>query len=36
VKVAALAGKAQHAQRHVNNGVDVIVAAGVRGRWAHR
>lgn len=28
VKVAALAGKAQHAQRHVNNGVDVIVAQG--------
>jgi NAD(P)H-dependent flavin oxidoreductase YrpB (nitropropane dioxygenase family) len=28
VKVAALAGKAQHAQRHVNNGVDIIVAQG--------
>jgi NAD(P)H-dependent flavin oxidoreductase YrpB (nitropropane dioxygenase family) len=28
VKVAALAGKAVHAQRHVNNGVDVIVAQG--------
>jgi NAD(P)H-dependent flavin oxidoreductase YrpB (nitropropane dioxygenase family) len=28
VKVAALAGKAQHAQRHVNNGVDMIVAQG--------
>jgi NAD(P)H-dependent flavin oxidoreductase YrpB (nitropropane dioxygenase family) len=28
VLVAALAGKAQHAQRHVNNGVDVIVAQG--------
>ena len=28
VKVAALAGKAQHAQRHVNNGVDVVVAQG--------
>ena len=28
VKVAALAGKAQHAQRHVNNGVDVIIAQG--------
>src|SRR5690349_22193847 len=28
VKVAALAGKAQHAQRHANNGVDVIVAQG--------
>jgi NAD(P)H-dependent flavin oxidoreductase YrpB (nitropropane dioxygenase family) len=28
VKVAALAGKSQHAQRHVNNGVDVIVAQG--------
>ncbi|MCO8129110.1 nitronate monooxygenase family protein [Acidimicrobiia bacterium EGI L10123] len=28
VKVAALAGKAQHAERHVNNGVDVIVAQG--------
>jgi NAD(P)H-dependent flavin oxidoreductase YrpB (nitropropane dioxygenase family) len=26
--VAALAGKAQHAQRHVNNGVDIIVAQG--------
>lgn len=28
VLVAALAGKAQHAQRHVNNGVDIIVAQG--------
>jgi NAD(P)H-dependent flavin oxidoreductase YrpB (nitropropane dioxygenase family) len=28
VKVAALAGKAQHAQRHVNNGVDVVIAQG--------
>ncbi len=28
VLVAALAGKAVHAQRHVNNGVDVIVAQG--------
>jgi NAD(P)H-dependent flavin oxidoreductase YrpB (nitropropane dioxygenase family) len=28
IKVAALAGKAQHAQRHVNNGVDVVVAQG--------
>jgi NAD(P)H-dependent flavin oxidoreductase YrpB (nitropropane dioxygenase family) len=28
VKVAALAGKAQHAQRHVNNGVDLIIAQG--------
>jgi len=28
VKVAALAGKAVHAQRHVNNGVDVIIAQG--------
>ena len=28
VKVAALAGKAQHAQRHVNNGVDIVVAQG--------
>jgi NAD(P)H-dependent flavin oxidoreductase YrpB (nitropropane dioxygenase family) len=28
VKVAALAGRAQHAQRHANNGVDVIVAQG--------
>jgi NAD(P)H-dependent flavin oxidoreductase YrpB (nitropropane dioxygenase family) len=28
IKVAALAGKAQHAERHVNNGVDVIVAQG--------
>src|SRR3954471_12233936 len=28
VKVAALAGKSVHAQRHVNNGVDVIVAQG--------
>jgi len=28
VKVAALAGKAQHAQRHVNNGIDIIVAQG--------
>ena len=28
ILVAALAGKAQHAQRHVNNGVDIIVAQG--------
>jgi NAD(P)H-dependent flavin oxidoreductase YrpB (nitropropane dioxygenase family) len=28
VLVAALAGKAQHAQRHVNNGVDIIIAQG--------
>ncbi|HEY1737674.1 MAG TPA: nitronate monooxygenase, partial [Acidimicrobiia bacterium] len=28
VKVAALAGKAVHAQRHVQNGVDVVVAQG--------
>ena len=28
VKVAALAGKAVHAERHVNNGVDVIIAQG--------
>jgi NAD(P)H-dependent flavin oxidoreductase YrpB (nitropropane dioxygenase family) len=28
VKVAALAGRVQHAERHVNNGVDVIVAQG--------
>jgi NAD(P)H-dependent flavin oxidoreductase YrpB (nitropropane dioxygenase family) len=28
VLVAALAGKAQHAQRHVSNGVDIIVAQG--------
>ncbi|MFO7590331.1 MAG: nitronate monooxygenase family protein [Acidimicrobiia bacterium] len=28
VKVAALAGKAVHAQRHVNNGVDLVVAQG--------
>jgi NAD(P)H-dependent flavin oxidoreductase YrpB (nitropropane dioxygenase family) len=28
VKVAALAGKAQQAQRHVNNGVDIVVAQG--------
>ena len=28
IKVAALAGKAQHAQRHVNNGVDIVVAQG--------
>jgi NAD(P)H-dependent flavin oxidoreductase YrpB (nitropropane dioxygenase family) len=28
VKVAALAGKAQHAERHVNNGVDIVVAQG--------
>jgi NAD(P)H-dependent flavin oxidoreductase YrpB (nitropropane dioxygenase family) len=28
VKVAALAGRPQHAQRHVNNGVDVVVAQG--------
>ena len=28
VKVAALAGKAVHAERHVQNGVDVIIAQG--------
>jgi NAD(P)H-dependent flavin oxidoreductase YrpB (nitropropane dioxygenase family) len=28
VKVAALAGKAQHAERHVTNGVDIVVAQG--------
>ena len=28
MKVAALAGKAVHAQRHVNNGVDIVVAQG--------
>ncbi|HEY7106010.1 MAG TPA: nitronate monooxygenase family protein [Acidimicrobiia bacterium] len=28
VKVAALAGKAQHAERHVNNGVDIVIAQG--------
>ncbi len=28
VKVAALAGKAVHAQRHVNNGVDIVIAQG--------
>lgn len=28
VKVAALAGKAVHAQRHVANGVDVVIAQG--------
>lgn len=28
VKVAALAGRAQHAVRHANNGVDVVVAQG--------
>jgi len=28
VRVAALAGRAQHAQRHVNNGVDIVVAQG--------
>jgi NAD(P)H-dependent flavin oxidoreductase YrpB (nitropropane dioxygenase family) len=28
VKVAALAGKAVHAQQHVNNGVDIVVAQG--------
>lgn len=28
VKVAALAGKAVHAQRHIANGVDVVVAQG--------
>ena len=27
-KVGALAGKAQHAQRHVNAGVDIIIAQG--------
>jgi NAD(P)H-dependent flavin oxidoreductase YrpB (nitropropane dioxygenase family) len=28
VKIAALAGKAVHAQRHINNGVDIVVAQG--------
>jgi NAD(P)H-dependent flavin oxidoreductase YrpB (nitropropane dioxygenase family) len=28
VKIAALAGKTVHAQRHINNGVDVVVAQG--------
>jgi NAD(P)H-dependent flavin oxidoreductase YrpB (nitropropane dioxygenase family) len=28
VLVAALAGKAQHAERHVNNGVDIVIAQG--------
>jgi NAD(P)H-dependent flavin oxidoreductase YrpB (nitropropane dioxygenase family) len=28
VKVAALAGKAVHAERHVNSGVDIVVAQG--------
>ena len=28
IKVAALAGKAVHAQRHINNGVDIVVAQG--------
>ncbi|TDC87906.1 nitronate monooxygenase [Saccharopolyspora aridisoli] len=28
VLVAALAGKAEHAQRHVDNGVDIVVAQG--------
>lgn len=28
VKVAALAGKAQHAEAHVRNGVDVVIAQG--------
>jgi NAD(P)H-dependent flavin oxidoreductase YrpB (nitropropane dioxygenase family) len=28
VKVAALAGRAVHAQRHVNNGVDIVIAQG--------
>ena len=28
VTVAALAGKAKHAQRHVNNGVDIVIAQG--------
>ena len=28
VQVAALAGTAKHAQRHVDNGVDIIVAQG--------
>ncbi len=28
VKVAALAGRAQHAERHVNNGVDIVIAQG--------
>ncbi len=28
VKVAALAGKAQHAERHVSKGVDIVIAQG--------
>lgn len=28
VKVAALAGKAVHAQRHINSGVDIVIAQG--------
>ncbi len=28
VKVAALAGRAVHAERHVNNGIDIVVAQG--------
>ena len=28
VQVAALAGSAKHAQRHVDNGVDIVVAQG--------
>lgn len=28
VKVAALAGRAVHAERHINNGVDIVVAQG--------
>ncbi|MBM3661142.1 MAG: nitronate monooxygenase [Actinobacteria bacterium] len=28
VKVAALAGKAQHAERHVMNGIDIVIAQG--------
>jgi NAD(P)H-dependent flavin oxidoreductase YrpB (nitropropane dioxygenase family) len=28
VPVAALAGSAKHAQRHVDNGVDIVVAQG--------
>jgi NAD(P)H-dependent flavin oxidoreductase YrpB (nitropropane dioxygenase family) len=29
VPVATLAGKAEHAVRHVDNGVDIMVAQGV-------
>ena len=37
-KVGALAGKAQHAERHVNAGVDLIIAQGYEagGHWRNR